>query len=351
MKSKIGLVGYLGYAVNEPIIGGQMSKTRGIKEQLKLNYSTVQTIDTSNWKKEKVKLVFQCLRMAFTCKTIIIMPNKNGINFILPFFSAFKKPCKYRLAYPVVGGWLTDLLGKKKRLRKYIADVDYILPETEQLRRELRKYYIRKMDVMPIFSTRSPVRREQIREKYEEPFMFCTFSRVTPEKGIDDAIEAIRAVNTNRIVCKLDIWGPIEHGMEAKYQKLFNEHKDYIQYRGILNAEQGLDVLSSYYMMLFPTYYHGEGFPASICESFMSGVPVIAYDWRFNNELIQNEKTGYLVAVHDVDGLIHKIEEVIETPDKIYGMHLKCLDKSKDFLPEEIMKKLNSWILEGQKEE
>lgn len=353
MKNKIGLIGYLGYAVDNPIIGGQMSKTRGIEEQLKLNYTKLQMIDTSNWKKEKIKLALQCLWMAITCKTIIIMPNKNGIKFVLPFFAKMKKIFKYRLAYPVVGGWLTGLLEKHKILRESIVNVDYILPETGQLQSELHNYYEGKTDVMSIFSTRSPVKKEQIREYYEEPYVFCTFSRVTPEKGIDDAIRAVKAVNTNanRTVCKLDIWGPIEPGKEEHYQRLFDEHADCVQYMGVLNAEQGLETLCPYYMMLFPTFYPGEGFPTSVCESLMSGVPVIAYDWRFNNELIQDGETGYLVPVHDIDGLIHKMEGATKNPEWVYDMHLRCLKKSEDFVPEKVMKKLNLWISKKEGED
>ena len=37
--------------------------------------------------------------------------------------------------------------------------------------------------------------------------VFCTFSRVIPEKGIDDAIEAIKELNESGIESYLDIWG------------------------------------------------------------------------------------------------------------------------------------------------
>ena len=37
-KKKIGLIGYLGYSIENPIIGGQMTKTRGIYQELKRKY-------------------------------------------------------------------------------------------------------------------------------------------------------------------------------------------------------------------------------------------------------------------------------------------------------------------------
>lgn len=348
MNSKIGLVGYLGYATDQPIIGGQMSKTRGVYKQLieKYGKDRLHVIDTSNWRAEKCRLVLQCVKMAFTCKTIIIMPNKNGIKFVLPFFSKCKKIFGYRLAYPVVGGWLTSLLEKHGYLKSSMRNVDFVLPETKELQRELRAYYTGRISTMSIFSTREPVRQTQIPAEYDAPYTFCTFSRVTPEKGIDEAIQAIELANkrANQVVCRLDVWGPIEKGMEEHYHQLFQTHSSCVQYRGILKDEQGLDCLAAYYMMIFPTFYPGEGFPTAVCESFMTGLPVIASNWRFNPELVQEGETGYLFEVHNVEELAQKILEAVSKPEVIRQMHFTCLEKSKAFQPAEVMRDLDAWI-------
>lgn len=350
-KHKIGLVGYLGYAVENPIIGGQMSKTRGIYDQLKKQFGedSVIVVDTSNWKKEKFKLVMQCLKVAFKCKPVIIMPNKNGIKFVLPFFSSLKGLCGYKIAYPVVGGWLTGLLKKHNYLAKGIKKVDYILPETKALMNELKEFADCPIEVMPIFSTRTPVDEKSIKSEFSEPIKFCTFSRVTPEKGIDDAIKAIQAVNekVQRQVCKLDIYGPIDPNYTEHYNALFDERKDFVSYKGVLSGDDSLTTLSEYYMLLFPTYYPGEGFPTTVCESFMSGLPVIASDWRFNNELVANDETGYLVPAHDTDKLAEKIIDSINNQDKIIEMSNNCLEKSKEYQPERVMKSLSEWIVKN----
>ena len=345
MDKKIGLVGYLGYSVDKPIIGGQMSKTRGILQELNKKYENVVSIDTSNWKKEKAKLIKECWKMVRSCNVIIIMPNKNGIKFILPFFAKFKKYFKYKLAYPVVGGWLTGLLKTKKYLAKSIKNVDYILPETVALATELEQYFSNKIDVMPVFSTRTPISEDKLPQNYDEPFTFSTFSRVTPEKGIDEAIRAIELVNSksSSIRCKLEVWGPIEEGMEEHYAKLFKEKAEFVCYKGVFDGNT-LEEFSNYYMMLFPTYYPGEGFPISICESYMAGLPVIASDWRFNKELIEEGNTGFIIPVHDVRTYAEKVDYCIDNVDLIKKMHTECLKKGSEFQPERIMKNLIDWI-------
>lgn len=345
-KKKIGLIGYLGYSIENPIIGGQMTKTRGIYQELKRKYGNdnIEIIDTSNWKSEKISIVFAMLRIAMKCDPIIIMPNKNGIKIILPFFSMLKSLYNYSIAYPVVGGWLTNSLKKHIYLCKAIKKVDYILPETKQLQKELLEFTDVKIDVMPIFSTRIPVNKEQINVQWDGIKKFCIFSRITPEKGIDEAIKALRIINKNAIIAHLDIWGPIDHDYEEHYMKLFANYNEFVTYKGVLSLNDSLQELSEYYMMLFPTYYPGEGFPTTICESFMAGLPVIASDWRFNRELITDGENGFLIPVHDINMLSEKILLCINNKEMIITMKYKALKYSKKFKPELVMSELFTWI-------
>ena len=348
---KIGVVGYFGFSTDNPIIGGQMAKTLGIYDQLCKNHGeeNVQIVDTSNWKAEKVKLVSQCWRVACSCKKIIIMPNKHGIKFVLPFFATLKNVFHYQLAYPVVGGWLTSLLENHRYLKKSIKKIDYILPETEELKLELGGFYSGNIDVMSIFSIRTPISVDEVNYDIEPPYKFCTFSRVTQEKGIDDAIEAISRVNdsSTKIKCTLDVWGPIENGKEEHYNTLFHKHQAYVTYKGVLNGEDCLKVLSQYFCMLFPSFYPGEGFPTSVCESYMSGLPVIASDWRFNKEIVKNDETGYLFHVKDMEALSRCIEDAITEPRKILAMKKICLEYSENFKPENVIKPLTRWLCDA----
>ncbi len=177
---------------------------------------------------------------------------------------------------------------------------------------------------------------------------FCTFSRVTPEKGIDEAIEAISLANKRGVKCHLDIWGPIERGFEDHYATIFNNNEA-ISYCGVLATDEGLDKLSGYYMMLFPSFYPGEGFPTTICEGFMTGLPVIASDWRFNSELIKDGETGYLFPVHDVEKLTELIITAVENENSILLMKKNAMEYSKAFEPQNVMRNLSSWIREMKK--
>jgi glycosyltransferase involved in cell wall biosynthesis len=52
----------------------------------------------------------------------------------------------------------------------------------------------------------------------------------------------------------------------------------------------------------------------SLIEACAAGSPPIAYDVEWHRELVQNGVTGYLVAEHDVDGVVGAIERLLDTP-------------------------------------
>ena len=90
-------------------------------------------------------------------------------------------------------------------------------------------------------------------------------------------------------------------------------------------------VLSKYDLMVFPTYYQGEGFAGAILDSYISGVPVIASDWRYNSEIIKEGETGKLFISQDIDDLTDKLEFLINNPDLIYKMKRNCLEEAKKY--------------------
>ena len=175
---------------------------------------------------------------------------------------------------------------------------------------------------------------------------FCTFSRVTPEKGVDDAVSAIREANRRGTPCGLDVWGPIEKGFEEHYAALFAESGDCVRYRGVLGWDDSLEQLSGYAMLLFPTFYPGEGFPVSVCECFRAGLPAIASDWRFNRELVEEGVTGFLFPPHDREALTRRILQAASDGAEVERMKANAAAYGRRFEPESVMRDLTAWIRE-----
>lgn len=77
-------------------------------------------------------------------------------------------------------------------------------------------------------------------------------------------------------------------------------------------------------MMLFPSYWKGEGFAGVFIDAFIAGLPVLASDWNFNPEIIEHGKTGLVIPVHSVSALHDAMLEVIEDKIDLRKMSENC---------------------------
>lgn len=58
-------------------------------------------------------------------------------------------------------------------------------------------------------------------------------------------------------------------------------------------------ILEKYDAMLFPTHYPTEGIPGSVIDAYISGIPVVASEWTYARELIEDGKTGKIIPFED----------------------------------------------------
>jgi len=118
------------------------------------------------------------------------------------------------------------------------------------------------------------------------------FGRIHHDKGCAEAIEI--AQKSKR---KLLIAGIIqdENYYREKVEPYLNEH---IQYIGHAGPEKRNELLGKASALLHPINFN-EPFGMSVAEAMMCGTPVIAFNKGSMPELIQPEKTGFLVNTVD----------------------------------------------------
>ncbi len=133
-------------------------------------------------------------------------------------------------------------------------------------------------------------------------------SRFSREKGLDVLIEAFARVQRGRLVLIGD--GDERPRLEA----LVEERKlvDRVLFAGWLTgpwtAQWALDAL------IVPS--RSEGFGLAVVEAMLAGVPVVATEVGGLPELIEQERTGLLVAPDDPDALAGAIARVIDDRDQ-----------------------------------
>lgn len=127
------------------------------------------------------------------------------------------------------------------------------------------------------------------------------FGRIHHDKGTAEAIEI--AKNSKR---KLLIAGIIqdESYFKAKIEPELNEQ---VQYIGHAGPEKRKALLGKALALLHPINFN-EPFGMSVAEAMLCGTPVIAFNKGSMPELIQHEKTGFLV--NDINGAVEAVSQV-----------------------------------------
>lgn len=282
-------------------LGGQTSKTRNFYNIAKkeLADSSFDFFDTQAFRYSRLN-IFCLMRKIIKNNVYVIFPGSiKNLKFILKLIYFFKrKPLVY---YPVVGGWLFDKLSLNPGVLKLARKITCLYPETKALATKLSSLGIKQVKVIPTFSLIKPISFEQCLDLYKTykrtDLRLVYFGRVSQKKGIIFAMEQIRNLNSkHNDLIKLDIFGKKQDGEDFQY---FDKLCDFnIRYYGTIKDDD-LQKLASYDFMIFPTFYEGEGLAATVIEALMFGTPIIASDYKYNGEVIQDGFNGYLFKTND----------------------------------------------------
>lgn len=195
-KARVAVIGH--FAFGKECLDGQTVKTRIVTDELgkQLGNENVLKIDTHGGKITLLKAPFQALKALKKCKNVVILPAHNGLRVYAPLLTFFRKFFKKRkLHYVVIGGWLPEFLQKRKRLAKKLKSFDGIFVETNTMQNALEKQGFTNIVVMPNCKDLKILKPEELVYPTGEPYKLCTFSRVMKEKGIEDAVNAVKEVN------------------------------------------------------------------------------------------------------------------------------------------------------------
>lgn len=120
-------------------------------------------------------------------------------------------------------------------------------------------------------------------------------------------------------------YGKIEDSYKSHFLKTINEIPN-AEYKGFLNLADisNYDVLASYSAMLFPTFWKGEGFPGILIDAMIAGTPVIASEWGYNTEIIDNGTTGVIIKSKDTDALADAMTSFISNNSRVAEMTQHC---------------------------
>ena len=123
----------------------------------------------------------------------------------------------------------------------------------------------------------------------------CWAGRISPEKGLEDAIAVARALDM-----PLDVCGKIQD--EVYWQSVMRYARAEVVYHGFLGpVELQRRYAEARATLITPHWI--EAFGNTVIESMACGTPVVAYDRGGPAEIVEHGRSGILVRQGDVDAL------------------------------------------------
>ncbi len=340
---KITIIGCYAQGISDH--GGQPVKTRIIVDELrqKIGISKIKLIDTYMWRKRPIRFLLSVISSFVKSKKTIIMPASNGIKIFTVIFYYLSKVFRDKdLYYIVIGGWLPELLNSNKSLQKKMNVYNNIMVETKSMKNDLERAGI--INVVELVNIVSAKHVESVAHKKEvsNPVKLVFFSRIVEKKGIFEAIDAIKEINqkqkTTRFV--LDIYGKVyEEASDRFNQEMSNSHDD-INYKGFVDPDGAISLLSKYDFQIFPTKFKTEGIPGSIIYSFFAGTPIICSRWDSCFDIVDENRTGFTYTFNSYQKLVSTLNELLEKDYDYSRMSKNCILESTKYESTNVIDKL-----------
>jgi glycosyltransferase involved in cell wall biosynthesis len=174
-------------------------------------------------------------------------------------------------------------------------------------------------------------------------FMFI--GRLSPEKGLYDAIEAMLHLQSSGRCAQLtvvgDASGPEGRRHLAACQKLASRLKKpaCVEFMGPLQSPAVAPLLRKAYALLMPSSAKYEGMGLVIAEAFASAVPVITYDSGPMPEFVSHGHSGFVVSKGDSQALANAMRQLLTDPKLLMAMKSHAKDAGQRFTMESVCRR------------
>jgi len=289
-KLKILLIGPM-----PPPIGGATVLFKQLVDELELTDVDVKVINTAGG---KGLLQFLTRMLSIGFNILVNISRVDVVSFHSSVSGAYKVGILVRL--------LCILFGKKWSFRGFGGNYNKWYEHTNAFNRYIFNKTVLSANLV-LFETKecveyfktktkSPVRwypnSRKINydylnsDKSEQALKYIFLGHVKETKGVKLILDIANELPDDVTV---DIYGPLLDGMT---ENSFINNK--ARYCGSLAPEDVMATLVKYDVLLFPTFYEGEGYPGVILEAYSCGLPVVTTLWRNIPEIV-DRSSGVLI--------------------------------------------------------
>ena len=324
---------------------GETMKNYMLARELERHGCRVCRIDTRNRLKRVLYMIKYLYNLVVKRDSKIIMSASTFVAYKMFKIARCLGWKGNSLYYWVIGGAFGTKIEEKAIDKDVYLSLHKIIVEGTSMKKQLEQCGFNNVMVLPNFKDINYIPAVKAKQR-DGITRFVFLSRVMPEKGVNYIVEATKLlINEGITSFKVDLYGTIDDAYHVVLNNAINDI-DIVNYKGFLKLnENGYDALSSYDVMLFPTFWHGEGFPGIIIDAFVAGVPVIASDWNLNSSLIKNGEDGIIIPAHSSEALAKAMKDIIMGKINLEEMSIKahesCMNyDSKHVVTKELLEEL-----------
>ena len=342
-RKKLGIIGVAGKG--ERFATGQAVKIRTLRKWFADRYGEDQVLfaNIDSAKKHPFRVLGNIRRALKECENVLFMPGQN-IEIFAPVTAIMNRRYRCHIQYIVTGGDLAEVLKRKPSLIKYIAGFDGTHVQSVKLAEELRGLGIPNAAYLP--NCRDYVPAVEFDHWKDDPVRVCTYSRVTKDKGILDAIEIVLKANSlaGKDLFTLEIYGKMYDSFKPELDSALEKAGGVARYMGVRDSSQTADTLRSCFAILFPTYFECECFAGTALDAFSARIPIIANDWLYNSEVINSGENGFIYPFRDNDRAAEILYSLYR--DKKLYNHIQkgCEESMVRFSTEAVMGQFNALL-------
>jgi len=262
---------------------------------------------------------------------IISAIGRKGGYIIYPILN-YKKKINSSLHYSIIciGSTIsTEVIKHPRLLLKALRNSDLVTVETMLLKEKLEAidsginlYY------MPNYKETLINTNPKKFDLNNRELRFVYMSSIRNIKGVGTMVNVFKKVIEKYPQVILDIYGPIREDFD---KQIFINIKEIpqINYKGIVQNSEAVEILSKYRFFVFPTEAKSEGFPAVIIEAYLAGLIVIASD--FNHEIVQNDVNGWTFPAGDQKAFEKAIRNCFNNTKKLEDISNYNKKRAKQF--------------------
>ncbi|MDY5685799.1 MAG: glycosyltransferase family 4 protein [Prevotella sp.] len=339
-REKVLVFGYFGKRSH--IMEGQSVKTRNMSRLLRDMGCDVSEFDTESFRYDPLSVAKMLVRL-MRCDKVCVLPAHNNLKWIVPLIYILSLVFRYKIYLFTIGGRLHIYLRSMPFHRFFLGRIARIFNETRLLGDNLRDQYgYKNLTYCPNFKFVDFT--PQIHHTAHH-LKLVFLARIVAEKGLDvifDYCDFLR--RNNRSDVEVDFYGMIASKDEDYFNTKVTEY-DFVNYKGVAQQSDIPSILEQYDAMAFPTHYPTEGIPGSILDAYISGIPVIATNWVYASELIDDGKSGIIVPFENSsDDFIKACEWLLEHEEKLKEMKVYAHGKSRIYHADNVKRILSAYF-------